>query len=228
MQPRQRERDQQPAERPRPPATAEAWPTVCGTPAPSCSSLLPAEQAGRAPQQHGGHQDEDEGLRQRRARTGCPAPAAGRSRSRRPPSRRSSRARRSPRPRRRTMIRSAPISGLTARIGAASTPASPARAIPNPNTGVTHRPTSMPSARVSSGRSVAARTTMPDPGPGQQQPAPRRRRARRRPARTPGTPGSRTARGRPTRAARRVAGTAGTARRTAAAPGPAGSASGRR
>ncbi len=60
-----------------------------------------------------------------------------------------------------TMIRSAPISGLTARIGAASTPASPASAMPKPKTGVTQRPTSMPNARVSSGRSVAARTTMP-------------------------------------------------------------------
>ena len=59
------------------------------------------------------------------------------------------------------MMRSAPISGLIARIGAASTPASPARATPNPKTGVTHNPTLMPIARVSSGRSVAARTTIP-------------------------------------------------------------------
>src|SRR6266545_1758548 len=59
------------------------------------------------------------------------------------------------------MMRSAPMSGLTARIGAARTPAKPARATPKPNTGVTQRPTLMPSARVSSGRSVAARTTMP-------------------------------------------------------------------
>ena len=50
---------------------------------------------------------------------------------------------------------------FTARIGAASTPASPASAMPNPNTGVTHRRTSMPSARVSSGRSVDARTITP-------------------------------------------------------------------
>ncbi len=59
------------------------------------------------------------------------------------------------------MMRSEPISGLTARIGAASTPANAASAIPNPNTGVTQRPTSMPSARDNSGFSVAARTIIP-------------------------------------------------------------------
>jgi len=59
------------------------------------------------------------------------------------------------------MISSEPMSGATLRIGAASTPASAASPIPMANTAVTHRSTSMPSARVSSARSVAARTTMP-------------------------------------------------------------------
>ena len=53
------------------------------------------------------------------------------------------------------------MSAVTARNGAASTPARPARAMPKPNTGVTQRPTLMPSARVRSASSVAARTIMP-------------------------------------------------------------------
>ena len=53
------------------------------------------------------------------------------------------------------------MSGETLRIGAASTPAIAARPRPKPNIGVIHRSTSTPSARVSSARSVAARTTMP-------------------------------------------------------------------
>jgi len=59
------------------------------------------------------------------------------------------------------MMSSEPMSGDTFRIGAASTPASAARPRPKPNIGVTQRSTSTPSARVSSARSVAARTTMP-------------------------------------------------------------------
>src|SRR2546428_2996672 len=59
------------------------------------------------------------------------------------------------------MMSSEPMSGDTLRMGAASTPASAASAIPNAKTPVIQRSTSMPSARVSSVRSVAARTTMP-------------------------------------------------------------------
>ena len=54
-----------------------------------------------------------------------------------------------------------PMSALIARIGAASTPASPASAMPKPNTGVTQRPTLMPRARERSAFSVEARTIMP-------------------------------------------------------------------
>ncbi len=59
------------------------------------------------------------------------------------------------------MIASPPMRGETLRMGAASTPASAASATPNAKTPVTQRSIGMPSARVSSGRSVAARTTMP-------------------------------------------------------------------
>ncbi len=60
-----------------------------------------------------------------------------------------------------TMMMSEPINGDTLRIGAAKTPANAASAMPKPKTGVTHRSTLMPSARVRSGFSVAARTIMP-------------------------------------------------------------------
>ena len=50
---------------------------------------------------------------------------------------------------------------MTARIGAASTPASPASATPKPNTGVTQRPDVDAEGPGQLGRSVAARTTMP-------------------------------------------------------------------
>ena len=59
------------------------------------------------------------------------------------------------------MMSSLPINGETFRIGAARTPPSAASATPKPNTGVTQRSTLIPSARVSSGRSVAARTIIP-------------------------------------------------------------------
>src|SRR5437899_653225 len=59
------------------------------------------------------------------------------------------------------MMSSLPISGETLRIGAARTPPSAASMTPKPNTGVTQRSTLIPSARVSSGRSVAARTIIP-------------------------------------------------------------------
>ena len=61
----------------------------------------------------------------------------------------------------RMMMKLLPISAVMARAGAASTPASPASAMPKPNTGVTQRPTLIPRARVRSGASVAARTIMP-------------------------------------------------------------------
>src|SRR6267143_1833484 len=59
------------------------------------------------------------------------------------------------------MMSSLPMSGETFRIGAARTPPSAASATPKPNTAVTHRSTLIPSARVRSGRSVAARTIIP-------------------------------------------------------------------
>ena len=59
------------------------------------------------------------------------------------------------------MMSSLPIRGETFRMGAASTPPSAASATPKPNTGVTQRSTLIPSARVSSGRSVEARTIIP-------------------------------------------------------------------
>ena len=54
-----------------------------------------------------------------------------------------------------------PMSAVTEPVGARSTPASPASAMPNPNTGVTQRLTLMPSARDRSASSVEARTIMP-------------------------------------------------------------------
>ena len=46
-------------------------------------------------------------------------------------------------------------------MGAARTPASPARVAPKPNTAVTQSETSIPNARVMVGFSVQARTTAP-------------------------------------------------------------------
>jgi len=61
----------------------------------------------------------------------------------------------------RMMMKLPPMSAVIARNGAASTPASPASAMPKPNTGVTQRLTLMPRARLRSASSVAARTIMP-------------------------------------------------------------------
>ena len=54
-----------------------------------------------------------------------------------------------------------PISALTARVGAASTPERPAMAVPMPNTSHQTRPTSMPSTRTISGSREPARMIRP-------------------------------------------------------------------
>ena len=61
----------------------------------------------------------------------------------------------------RMMMKKLPMSAFTEPVGARSTPASPARAMPNPKTGVTQRLTLIPRARDRSASSVDARTIMP-------------------------------------------------------------------
>ena len=59
------------------------------------------------------------------------------------------------------MMMSSPIDGATLVVGAASTPASAAMATPKPKVSVTKRRVLMPSARTSTGFSVAARIRAP-------------------------------------------------------------------